>query len=64
MLFLAPLVCASFLAPAVHAWPEARGNQTSEFLGTCHKIAAIISNASQVFFPRERVIHLPVVLPS
>ena len=39
------------LALSAQALPEE--NQTHpEFLGTCYKIEAVISNASQVFFPR------------
>ena len=50
-------LCAFFLAITPHARPETRENHPhSQFLGTCHKIAAGISGASQVFFPREQLI--------
>ena len=59
MLLTAPLLCPSFLALASHTQPETGKNQThSEFLATCHKIAADISSASQVFFPRAQLIPL------
>jgi hypothetical protein len=49
-----------FLAIASHARPEARENQHhSEYLRTCHKIAKDISSASQVFFPRARLVLFP-----
>jgi len=57
MLLAAPLLSASFLAVAAHVQYEFQLNDnSSEFLVTCHKIAADISNASQVFFPRAQLI--------
>ena len=57
MLLAAPLLSASFLAVAAHVQFEIRLiHNNSEFLVTCHKIAADISSASQVFFPRAQLI--------
>ena len=60
MFLTTPLLCTSFLALASYARPETGGvNQTHpEFLPTCHKIAAEISSASQVFFPCAQLIPL------
>ena len=59
MLLTAPLLCTFFLALASHALPETGKNQTHpEFLATCYKIAADISSASQVYFPRAQLIPL------
>ena len=59
------LFCAFFLALASHARHETRENYpNSQFLDTCQKIAADISGASQVFFPRTQLIPSPVILPS
>ena len=59
MFSIVPLL---LLAIASHAWPEARENQHAEYLRTCHKIAKDISSASQVFFPRARLVLLPTDL--
>jgi len=59
------LFCAFVLALTSHARPETRESHPhSQFLDTCHKIAADISGASQVFFPRAPLIPSPVVLPT
>ena len=51
-------VCAAFsLALLSYGLPEALENHSpSDSLCTCNKIAAAISRASQVFFPREHFI--------
>lgn len=54
MFSAAPLL---FLAIASHARPEARENQ--HHFHTCHKIARDISSASQLFFPRARLVLFP-----
>jgi hypothetical protein len=51
------LLCAFSLALLSYGWPEASKNHnSSDLLSTCNQIAAAISNASQVFFPCERII--------
>ena len=51
------LLCAFFLASSSYGWPEVfEIRNASGLLYTCNKIAAAISGASQVFFPRKRVI--------
>lgn len=48
------IFCAFFLALPSHARFETRENH--QFLDTCYEIAADISGASQVFFPRAQLI--------
>jgi hypothetical protein len=51
------LLYALSLALLSYGWPEAsKSHNPSELLSTCNQIKAVISSASQVFFPRERVI--------
>jgi hypothetical protein len=51
------LLCVFSLILPSHGLPEAVENHnSSDLLCTCNKIAAAISGASQVFFPRERLI--------
>ena len=51
------LLCAFVLVSSSYGWPESLDNHNSSGpLCTCNKIAAAVSAASQVFFPRERVI--------
>jgi hypothetical protein len=51
------LLCAFSLALLSYGQPETLENHnSSDLLSTCDKIAAAISGASQVFFPRECVI--------
>ncbi|KAI9439708.1 FAD-binding domain-containing protein [Lactarius indigo] len=62
MLPTTPLVCALSLAALAYghpgtldAWLDDRATlgTTSQFKGTCHRIAAAISNASEVFYPHS-----------
>ena len=65
MTLTALLLCAFSLASLSYGWPEpSNSHNSSDVLSTCHRIAAAISGASQVFFPRERVIHSLVILQS
>jgi hypothetical protein len=51
---LLSVLCASSLALLSYGQPEPLENpNSSDLLGTCNQIAAAISGASQVFFPRE-----------
>jgi hypothetical protein len=51
------LICAFSLGLLSYAQPEPSENyNSSDLLSTCNKISAAISGASQVFFPRERVV--------
>ena len=51
------------LASLSYGQPETfEKRNSSDLLCTCNKIAAAISGASQVFFPRERVILSFVIL--
>jgi hypothetical protein len=51
------------LASLSYGWPETfEKRNSSDLLCTCNEIAAAISGASQVFFPRERVILSFVIL--
>jgi hypothetical protein len=53
------LLCAFSLALLSYGRPETLENHnSSDPLFTCNQIAVAISGASQVFFPRERVILL------
>ena len=53
MLSTIPLLSTFFLALASHGWPETSELRSrSEIPSTCARIAAAISSASQVFFPR------------
>ena len=53
---LATLLCTFSLALLSYGQPETSENRdSSDLLCTCNQIAAAISGASQVFFPRERV---------
>jgi len=62
MLPITSLFCAFFPALAPHAQLETQGNHPhSQFLDTCHKIAADISGASQVFFLRAHLIPSTVI---
>jgi hypothetical protein len=48
---------AFFLELCAYSWAEAlEKHNPSDFLSTCNLIAAAVSGASQVFFPRECVI--------
>ncbi|KAH9071148.1 FAD dependent oxidoreductase [Lactarius deliciosus] len=56
MLSTRPLLCALSLAALAYGYPgklddRATLGATSHFKATCHRIAVIISNASEVFFP-------------
>jgi hypothetical protein len=62
---LATLLCAFSLALLSIGQPEPLDNHNSSYpLSTCNQIAATISGASQVFFPREHVIFTFLILPS
>ena len=57
MALTTPLLCAFFLALLSYGLPEApEKRDSSGILRTCNQIAAAISGASQVYFPRERII--------
>ena len=59
------LLCISYLALLSYGQPEIWENHnSSDFLITCNQIAAAISGASQVFFPRERVVFSFLILRS
>jgi hypothetical protein len=59
------LVCAFSLALLSYGRPEALEKRNSpDFKSACDKIAAAISGASQVFFPRKRAILSFVILQS
>jgi hypothetical protein len=54
---LTTLLCTFSLAVLSYGQPETLENHNfSDLLCTCHQIAVALSGASQVFFPRERVI--------
>ena len=55
LLFAAVLELHSYSRAEARALEE---HNSSDLLRACNKIAEAISNASQVFFPRERVILL------
>ena len=59
MLFSTLPLCLLSLALASHGQP--RTHTSSGFLGTCNRIAAAISGASEVFYPRAHVIVSPVI---
>jgi hypothetical protein len=62
---LAKLLYTFSLALLLYGQSEALENHNSSgLLYTCNQIAAAISGASQVFFPRERVILSFLILPS
>jgi hypothetical protein len=62
---LATLLCTISLALLSYGQPEISENHnSSDLLCTCNKIAVALSGASQVFFPRERVILLFLMLQS
>jgi hypothetical protein len=64
MALMTLLLCAFFLALRSYARPEILGKHTSyDFSCTCNQIAAAISGASEVFFPREFVILSFVMTP-
>ena len=51
------LLYAFSLASLSYGWPEvSKSHNSSDLLSTCNRIKVAISNASQVFFPREWVI--------
>ena len=54
MLLSTLLLCTLSLILASHGQPEPRNS--SGFLGTCNRIAAAISGASEVFYPRAHVL--------
>jgi hypothetical protein len=57
MALVKPLLFAFSLALLSYGQPETFEKRNStDLLCTCDKIAAVISGASQVFFPRECVI--------
>jgi hypothetical protein len=59
------LLCVFTLALLPYCRPEAlEKNNYRDFLCTCDRIAASISAASQVFFPRERLILSFVIFQS
>ncbi len=59
------LLLASLLAFRSYGRAEAlEKRNSSDLLWTCNQIAASISDASQVFFPRERVILSFVIFQS
>ena len=64
MAFTTLLLCVSSLALLSYGQQEALEDHNSSDLRTCNQIAAAISSASQVFFPRERVILFFVILQS
>ncbi len=56
MLSTTPLLCVLSLAALAYGHPgtlddRATLDATSQFKATCYRIAAAISNASEVFFP-------------
>jgi hypothetical protein len=61
---LAPLLSfVFFLQLCAYSWAEAlEKHNSTDLLRTCNQIAAAISGASQVFFPRESVILSLVML--
>ena len=60
---LTMLLYALFLAVLSNGRPEALGKRnSSDLLRTCNQIAAVISSASQVYFPCKRVILSFVIL--
>jgi hypothetical protein len=62
---LATLLCTFSLALLSYGQPENLENHNpSDLLSTCNQIAVGISGASQVFFPRERIILSCLMLPS
>jgi hypothetical protein len=55
-------LCVFSLALLPYGFPKALAKHNScDFLCTCNRIAAAISGASQVFFPRERLILSSVI---
>jgi hypothetical protein len=51
------LLCSFSLGLLSYGQPEALGSHnSSDLLYTCNVIAAAVSGASQVFFPRKRII--------
>ena len=57
MTLTTPLLCAFFLALLSYGLPEASEKRDpSDILRTCNQIAAAISGASQVYFPRKCII--------
>jgi hypothetical protein len=59
MTLITLLLYAFSLGLLSYAQPEPLQNyNSSDLLSTCNKISAAVSSASQVFFPRERVVFL------
>jgi hypothetical protein len=59
------LLCASSLALLSYGQPETWDNHdSSDLLSTCNQIATAISDVSQVFFPRKRVVFSILILQS
>ena len=57
------LLCTFSLVSLSYGRPEALEKRNpSDLQSTCIQIAAAISGASQVFFPRERIILSPMIL--
>jgi hypothetical protein len=62
---LAKLLLGAFsLALLSYGLPEPLEKRSCDFQCACDKIAAAISDASEVFFPRERSILSSVILQS
>jgi hypothetical protein len=64
MVSTAHLYCAFFLALRSYGRPEDLEKRSLISWYTCNQIAAAISGASQVFFPRELIILSFVILQS